>query len=72
MMELILKILMTIVCLGFFLYGLNAIKSGRVYCKGRWYERSQDGFSFWITIALYVFAMPTIVYLVWSVAWKLF
>lgn len=66
MLVLIFKIVLTILCLGMFSYGLIAIKNGLVYCKGRWYERTQNSFGYWSTIALYFFGPPLILYLAWT------
>jgi|GEM_PF-1468605 len=61
-----LKIVLTVLCLGMFVYALIAIQSGRVYCKGIWYERKTNSLGFWITIALYLFGPPIILYLLWT------
>ncbi len=66
MLVILLKIVLTILCLGMISYGLVSTKSGRVYCKGRWYERTENGFGFWSTIALYSFGPPLILYLAWT------
>ena len=62
----ILKTLLTVLCLGMFVYGLIALRSGRVYCKGLWYERKRNSLGFWITIALYTGAPPIILYFAWT------
>jgi hypothetical protein len=49
-----------------FAYGLLSIGSGRVHCKGRWYERDGSPLGFWSSIALYVLGPPIIVYLAWT------
>ena len=61
-----LKIVLTVLCLGMFAYALIAMHTGRVYCKGLWYERKENGLGFWTTIALYVFSPPVILYLAWT------
>ena len=62
----ILKIVLTVLCLGMFAYALIALQSGRVYCKGLWYERKENSLGFWTTIALYVFGPPIILYFAWT------
>lgn len=61
-----LKIILTVLCLGMFVYALVALQSGRVYSKGRWYARKENSPGFWITIALYVFGPPVVLHLAWT------
>jgi hypothetical protein len=63
---LVMKAALTILCVGMFAYGLLSIGSGRVHCKGRWYERDGSPLGFWSSIALYVLGPPIIVYLAWT------
>ncbi len=66
MSSLILKSVLTLLCLAMFAYGLVGLQSGRVYCKGRWYERAEHSPGFWATIALYCLGPPAILYLAWT------
>ncbi len=65
-MLILMKIMLTLLCLGMFFYAWMAIKIGRVYCQGRWYERFENGSWFWSTIALYLLGPPVILYLLWK------
>jgi hypothetical protein len=62
-----LKIALTAMLLWMFVCGLTAIQSGRVYCKGLWYERGKNSFGFWTTIALYIVGPPILLFIVWTV-----
>jgi hypothetical protein len=66
MLILLLKIVLTILLLGMFAYGLIAAQSGRVYVKGRWYGRTENKIEFWSTITLYLLSPPLILYLAWT------
>ena len=65
-MLILMKIMLTLLCLGIFFYAWRAIKIGRVYCQGQWYERSEHSAWFWSTIALYLLGPPVILYLLWK------
>lgn len=66
MLVLVLKAVLTILCGAMFAYGLWSTRSGRVHCKGRWYERTGSPLGFWSSIALYLLGPPIIVYLAWT------
>lgn len=61
-----MKILLTVLLAGMMGYGLFAVRSGRVYCKGRWYERLASPGGFWGTVVLYVAGPPVLLYLLWT------
>ncbi|MCU0976564.1 MAG: hypothetical protein MUC71_09695 [Steroidobacteraceae bacterium] len=62
----LLKIALTVLLVGMFGYAIVALGSGRVYCKGRWYERDATPGGFWATIVLYIAGPPVILYLLWT------
>ena len=57
-----LKIVLIAVMVCMFSYGCIAIQSGRVYGKGRWYERSTNGINYWCTIFIYLLSPPLLIY----------
>jgi hypothetical protein len=61
-----MKIALTLMFSAIFAYGIASMLSGRVYCKGCWYERCSNPLGFWFTIALYVIGPPIIL----AIAWK--
>jgi hypothetical protein len=40
-------------------FGVTGLRSGTIYCKGRWYSREEDPFNFWLTVVIYL-AFPPI------------
>ncbi len=65
-MLLLLKIVLSVACTGVVLYALVALRRGRVYSKGLWYERESEHLGFWLTIGLYMLGPPAILYLAWT------
>jgi hypothetical protein len=63
---LVMKNVLTLLLLAMFAYGIISIQSGRVYCKGCWYERRESPIWFWSTIAIYLVGPPIILFLVWT------
>jgi hypothetical protein len=68
-MELLLKTILVLVLSGMFLHGLYAIMQGRVYCKGRWYHKTQSAW-FWPLVVSYVLGSPLIAYLALTAVWR--
>lgn len=62
----LVKTVLTLLLLAMFAYGIVGIHSGRVHCKGRWYEREESPLGFWATVALYLAGPPVILWLTWA------
>jgi hypothetical protein len=65
-MKMVLKIHLTGQSLTLILHSLSALRSGRVYSKGLWLERSAYSLGYWITILLYLVGLPWVVVLAWK------
>ena len=63
-----MKVVLTVLLLGMFAYGIVSILSGRVYCKSRWYGRRENPGGYWLTIAIYLIGPPIILALAWHAA----
>lgn len=44
----------------------TALRTGRVYCKGKWLNRSSNGPGYWSTILPYLLGLPWVVVLAWK------
>ncbi len=65
-MKMPLKILLTGLSLALILHALSALRTGRVYSKGMWLERSGNSPGYWITILLYLLGLPWVVVMAWK------
>jgi cytochrome c oxidase assembly factor CtaG len=64
-MNMLLKIILTLIFSAMFVYGCICIQRGRVYCKGRWYERDENPIWYWTTIIIYLLGPPVLLVLAW-------
>ncbi len=65
LMKMVMKIILTGLCLALILHALSALRTGRVYSKGLWLSRSTNRLGYWVTVLLYLLGLPWIVVLAW-------
>ena len=64
--KMVIRLVLTVLSLALRRHALDAMRTGRVYSKGLWLERSANSVGYWITIVLYLLGVPWVVVLAWK------
>jgi hypothetical protein len=60
MLEFVAKILLVALLSFIFLHGVASLLTGRVFCKGRWYEKATQPLAYWTLVGVYACGTPIV------------